>query len=118
MELADTVTDDQESSQDNFHFLFKHQGKTAAVFCDTQFYIGQVLSVGSPTMANITFMSRKDTINLFKWPEVEDLDQVSSLHLIYADFEIFSQNRAWQLQSAAWAALQSRWAAFQKFFCT
>ena len=118
MELADTVTDDQEWSQDDFHFLFKHQGQTVAVFYDTQFYIGQVLSVESPTMANITFMSRKDNTILFKWPEVEDLDQVSSLHVIYADFEIFPQNRAWQLQSAAWAALQSRWAAFQKFFCT
>ena len=118
MELADTVTDDQEWSRDDFHSLFKHQGQTVAVFYNTQFYIGQVLSVESPTMANITFMSRKDNTNLFKWPEVEDLDQVSSLHVIYADFEIFPQNRTWQLQSAAWAALQSRWAAFQKFFCT
>lgn len=117
MELADTATDDQEWSRDDFHFVCKHQGQTVAEFYDTQFHIGQVLSVESPTMANITFMSRKDNINLFKQPEVEDLDQVSPLHVIYADFEIFPQNQAWQLQSAAWETLQSRWAAFQKFFC-
>ena len=90
-----------------------------AVFYDSEFYIGQVLNIINPNLADVTFMasSSNRNENVFKWPEGEDLDQVAAKYVFDSDFEILPRNRAWCVKdNNRWNKLLTRWAVFQNLF--
>ena len=110
---------EEEFVEEDFSFSFTHQGQTVAVFYDSEFYIGQVLNIINPNLADVTFMasSSNRNENVFKWPEGEDLDQVAGKYVFDSEFEILHRNRAWCVKdNNRWNKLLTRWAAFQNLF--
>ena len=112
----------EQMCEDNFHFTYTHQEQTVAVFYSDEdenftFYLGKVVSVENESLANVSFLSRKGNDNIFKWPEVEDLDTVSCKHVFYADFELLSKNRAYQVNPEHWEDLNVRWEEYLRLFC-
>ena len=53
-----------------------------AVFYVSELYIGQVLQVHSPEVADVSFMTSPGKDNLFKWPQAEDIEKVAAKFVI------------------------------------
>ena len=54
----------EEFVEDDFSFSFTHQGQTVSgVFFDSEFYIGQVLNIINPNLADVTFMASSSNRN-------------------------------------------------------
>lgn len=103
--------------EEDFTFAFTHQGQTVAVFYNREFYIGQVLNVINPDLADVTFMTSKGLENIFKWPGGEDIDQVAAKFVFDYDFDITLRNRTWNVEdSNRWNRLLARWTAYQNLF--
>ncbi|KAK7485376.1 hypothetical protein BaRGS_00023324 [Batillaria attramentaria] len=101
---------------DDFDFQFSRQAEHVSVFYDGQFYLGQVLHVHSPTLADVTFMASNGKQNIFKWPQADDIDQVAAKYVFDSGFSMFPQNRTWFVEQGRWGVILSRWSAFNKLF--
>lgn len=77
-------------------FKFSKQGCIVAVAYDTDYYIGEVVTVENGTLATVQFMNRGFR-NMFRWPQVDDIAAIEAKYVFASDFEVLmaKNGRTW-----------------------
>ena len=77
---------------EDFNFQFSTQGQWIAVAYELDYFIGQVLDIKSDQLALVQFMSKGYNAT-YKWPQVEDLDDIDAKFVFAADFDVHVGSR-------------------------
>ena len=84
-----------------------------AVYFNERFYIGQVIEVENPQLAQVQYMlqsnARKDC---FKWPSVDDVADTEAYFVFEWDFEVIPVNRYWMVPAVE--EIQQRYNAIKR----